>query len=69
MYVRYNSYDSEVFVNDIFIAIPFDDFKTKMNIVSDLKNKKKRGYIIKGIEVDEERQCVIYREPNDKVSN
>lgn len=61
MHVRY---DRGVFVNDICTAIPFDDFKTKMNIVSDLKDKKKRGYTIKGIEIDEERQCVIYCEPN-----
>lgn len=55
---------NDVYINDIVVAIPFKSYDEQRNIVSDLYNKRNRGYIIKGIEVDDPSKIVIYREPN-----
>jgi arsenite-transporting ATPase len=45
-------------------AIPFSDYEEQRSIISDLYNKKHRGHIIKGIEVDDKYKCIVYHEPN-----
>lgn len=55
---------NSAFVNDTYIAIPFSDYEEQRNIVSNLYEKKSRGYIIREIEVDDLRRCVSYHEPN-----
>lgn len=57
-------HNNQKFINDSVIAIPYFSDKNRMSIIADLENKKRRGFIIKGIGWDEERQCITYSEPN-----
>ena len=68
--MKQNNLIAQVYINDICNAIPYYDFKSKMKIISDLEDKKRKGHIIRGIEVDDVIQCIIYTEPNyEKIYN
>jgi hypothetical protein len=54
----------EVYINDVCVAIPYNSFNQKKNIISDLELKRRRGYIIRKIEDDDNKQCIVYCEPN-----
>lgn len=56
---------NKVYINDVVISIPFSDCDAQRDIVSELETKRRNGYTIKRIEVDDLSKCVIYQIPNE----
>ena len=54
-----------IFINDVFVFLFSISPPFHHKIIKELESKKRRGYKIKGMEVDDIRNCIIYREPNN----
>jgi len=58
-------YNSNMYVNDVVVGLPYSSEKERMRIIQGIERKKKKDRTIRGIEVDEKRCCVLYVYKND----